>query len=90
MKEELWNGGGKFGVGERGGIFGVGEKGEFFHGDRVVPLEVKSWCQKFHHMMKSFFSKVLFFGYKVLLETYKVFNIFSKVLIEVRLIFLST
>ena len=48
-----------------------------------VPLEFKSWCQKFHHMMKSFFSKILFFDYKVLLEIYNVLNIFSKVLKEV-------
>ena len=83
MKEELWNGGGKFGVGERGGTFGVGEKGGFFHGDRVCSFGIQIMMWKVSSYDEIFFSKISFFDYKVLLEIYKVFNIFSKVLKDV-------
>ena len=48
----------------------------------VVTLVFKSLYQKFHHMMKSFFSKVLFSDHNVVLEIYKVLNNFRKVLKE--------
>ena len=57
MKEELWNGGGKFGVGERGGTFGVGEKGGFFHGDRVCSFGIQIMMSKVSSYDEIFFQQ---------------------------------